>query len=247
MDHVAPHPQTFSFQKTKSPTDNAKYHMSNNKLILIKIDLKNFFPNININQVYHLFRNLKFSHEFSLILSYLCMDSKWSRRDNFYYTHYNHYLPQGAPTSPQISNLIFGDVDFQPSAFAKANNLKYSRYADDSSFSTEYLQADVGFLINGILDILKKNRFVFNKEKIRVLRPNMRQSVTSIVINNGIHARKEIIQRIRSLLFLLKYKISDIPPEYGSKKQQLNGLIAYLNTIEPINVNKYWKEFETLK
>ncbi len=248
LDYVSPHSCVFSFQKGKNPTDNAKYHISDKKIVLIKIDLKDFFPNINIYHVYRLFRNLGYNHDFSLILTHLCIDRKWipSGKGTFKGAH-NYYLPQGAPTSPQISNLIFSDVDIEFEQFSRSKNLKYSRYADDLIFSTEDLNVDVGAIIKSLLQILKNHRFVFNKEKIQVLRPGTRQIITGIVVNNGIHAKKEVINRIRGLIHILKNKISDIHPNYQKIKQQLNGLIAHLNTIEPNKAEKYWVEYQKLK
>ncbi len=248
LDYVDPHSCVYSFQKNKNPTDNARYHTSNNKIIVIKIDLKDFFPNINIHHVYRLFTNLGYNHDFSVILAHLCTDKKWINwmKGTFKSVH-RYYLPQGAPTSPQISNLIFSDVDLEIEQFSRLNNLKYTRYADDLIFSTEDLNANVGSIIRSLLQILKKHRFVYNKEKIQVLRPGVRQSITGVVVNNGIHARKEVINQIRGLLHILKNKISDIHPNYPKMKQQLNGLIAYLNTIEPSKAQKYWAEYQNLK
>ncbi|MGI6510061.1 MAG: reverse transcriptase domain-containing protein [Erysipelotrichaceae bacterium] len=111
------------FQKGKSIMTNAYVH--NHKKFILNIDISDFFPSFNFGRVRGYFiksKEFNFSKEVSTIIAQLaCHDGK---------------LPQGAPTSPMISNLIFNIVDLRILALAKKYKLDYTRYADDLSFST---------------------------------------------------------------------------------------------------------------
>ena len=126
---------------------NAKQHL--NQKYFLTIDLKNFFPNINHQQVFQLFRRYNFSPEVSRVLTKL--------------TTYQNGLPQGAPSSPVIANLVFLPVAYQLHAIAKNANLQFTCYLDDLSFSS---QKPFKHLIPDILNIIRSNGFFPSHNKI---------------------------------------------------------------------------------
>lgn len=160
------------FIQNKSILDNAKPHVG--KKCLINLDLKDFFPNIKFNSVYSLFNKIGYSKHISMILANLCT--------------YNGVLPQGAPTSPCISNLLCKRLDKRLSTFSNNNNFTYTRYADDMSFSGE---KKILKYLPLIKKIVESEGFKFNSKKERILFGHNQQSVTGLIINEKISVPKK--------------------------------------------------------
>jgi RNA-directed DNA polymerase len=140
------HPCAHGFTFNKSIITNSSFHI--NKPHFLKIDLKDFFPSIKIQRVIFIFRKLGYSNKISFYLARLCC--------------HNNELPQGAPTSPIISNIIAKQLDIRLLSFAKKMNLYYTRYADDLAFSGNKINTK---LIEYISNIIKDCGFEDNGDK----------------------------------------------------------------------------------
>lgn len=122
---------------------------------------------------------------------------------------YKGKLPQGAPTSPILTNMVCAPLDTQLTKLAKKYNLHYSRYADDLSFSshkdefphgiayTDLKGVHIGKELN---DILEKNNFSVNENKTRLYDYHKRQEVTGLVVNQFVNIKREYIKKIRAIL-----------------------------------------------
>ena len=154
------------FIKNHSIVDNAREHLGSK--CILKMDLKDFFPSITFNRVMSVFRYLGYTKYISYYLSSLCcLEGK---------------LPQGAATSPYLSNIIAKRLDRRLSGLAVKFNLNYTRYADDLTFSGE----DIPFrLISYIEEIVKEEGFETNKEKTKLIKGNKQKIVTGISISSG--------------------------------------------------------------
>jgi len=155
LSNVEIHSSAHGFASRKSIITNAQVHVG--KKYFLKVDIKDFFPSITINQVITVFKNLEYTHKVSFYLASLCC--------------YEKVLPQGAPTSPMLSNIIATSMDNRLARFARKFKLSYTRYADDLAFTgasitvkhlqyiTEIIQ-DCGFTINPSKTLLqqKKNK-----------------------------------------------------------------------------------------
>jgi len=126
---------------------NAKQHL--NQTHFCTIDLENFFPNINHHQVFQMFRRNGFSPSVSRILTKL--------------TTYKKSLPQGAPCSNVIANLVFLPTAEKLCEFANEHGLVYTNYLDDQSFSSKKYFKE---LVPQILDIIRSDNFVPSDRKI---------------------------------------------------------------------------------
>lgn len=170
--------------------ENAAIHSG--KAYVLNTDLKDFFPNISGRQVLHLFSSdlFNYSEEIATALALL--------------TTYQGKLPTGAPTSPVISNLICLDLDAHLKEFAKENNLSYSRYADDLSFSSDELINTV--LINKLRAVIKNCGFAINEKKVRMISANKKQTVTGIVVNEKVNVDRQLLKRIRAMIHDLQSK-----------------------------------------
>ncbi len=212
------------FEKNKSIVTNAYRHK--NKKYLLNIDISDFFSSFNFGRVQGYFyksREFMFSKEVATIIAQLVC--------------YNGKLPQGAPTSPIISNLIFNIVDLKILALAKKYRLNYTRYADDMSFSTnnkvfkkEYLN-----FIKELSDLLEKNGFEINKNKTRLEYCSSRQEVTGLTVNNKINASRKFIKKTRAMANqLYKTNSFQIDGEDGTLNQ-LEGRFSFINQLDWLN------------
>lgn len=160
--------------KKRSNITNAKPHKGNK--YIFTTDLQDFYPNISNESVYKTFLSLGFSNHFSHSLTKL--------------TTWKYALPQGTPTSTHISNLVFLKADYELIHLCNGNNITYTRYVDDLTFSSPN---DFKHLLNEILRIIKKNDFKLNYRKTRY---KGNQTVTGIdIFLNKIDAPEHIKEK----------------------------------------------------
>lgn len=159
--------------KKCSNITNAKPHQGNK--YIFTTDLQEFYPNISSKRVYDTFANY-FSPDFSHWLTNL--------------TTWKYELPQGTPTSTHIANLVFLKTDIELINLCNQNNITYTRYVDDLTFSS---QKDFKHLLNDILDIVTNNNFKLSYRKTQY---KGKQTITGInVFLNKIDAPEKIIEK----------------------------------------------------
>jgi RNA-directed DNA polymerase len=162
--------------KKRSNITNAKPHKGNK--YIFTTDLQDFYPNISNESVYGTFLSLGFSNHLSHSLTKL--------------TTWKYALPQGTPTSTHISNLVFLKVDYELIQLCNDNNITYTRYVDDLTFSSP---TDFKHLLNEILEIIIKHDFKVNYRKTKY---KGNQTVTGIdVFLNKIDAPEHIKEKSR--------------------------------------------------
>lgn len=174
--------------------ENALLHT--NKKHVLNIDLRDFFPSISSRQVIDLFSSpyFNFDQQLSTALTLL--------------TTYRGRLPIGAPTSPVLSNFICLQLDYDIIDFCTANNLTYSRYADDLTFSSNTVISSDNLL--DIINIIKKNNFSVNDKKVRLKSSNRRQIVTGLTVNEKVNVDRTFLKKSRAMLHDLKTNGLDI-------------------------------------
>lgn len=210
------------FKRKKSIVTNVKSHLGNN--CLLKLDIKDFFPSIKINMVVQVFKDIGYTNNVSWILARLCCLS--------------NKLPQGAPTSPQLSNIVARYMDKRLYLLARSFGYRYSRYADDISFSGENIP--VAF-IKYVKDIIEDCGFEVNNKKVRLYKEYDNKILTGISLRDGMmrlprNKRREYEQEI---YYALKYGIDTrIKGEYKNYSTYILSLLGKTNfwlMIEPNN------------
>jgi len=255
------HPAATGFTKGKSIVTNAKVHVGSN--YVYNLDLKDFFPSIdqarfwarlqfapfNLNQENS---NLKIAN----IIAFLCCheitltQSVDGRRKQVK----KHVLPQGAPTSPIISNIICQRLDFYLSAAARKFGAKYSRYADDITFSSIHnIYNDENEFIIEVRRIIKAENFQINKSKVRLQENFYKQVVTGLVVNENVNVTKKYIKELRMWLFFWEVhgltkanqKFLDYRRSQGIKRgrliEVLKGKLDFLRMVKGENNLAYSK------
>lgn len=175
-----------AYKPGSSVQKNALQHVGKNKIL--KLDIDGFFDNILYSQVKDIvFYKEKFSDPIRILLSVLC--------------YYNESLPQGAPTSPAITNIIMYDFDEVVGAFCNKRKITYTRYCDDMTFSGDFDEREV---ITFVKDELYKLGLFLQKRKTAVIKKSKRQTVTGIVVNEKLNVTKEYKRHIRQEVYYIK-------------------------------------------
>ena len=192
------------FVTGRSIRENAEMHC--HKKFLLNLDLKNFFPTITSKRIFGLLVTYGASKEVALCITKIVT--------------LQEVLPQGAPTSPVISNMICGPLDGQLIQFSKKYGVFYTRYADDLTFSSRkpfpacFIDAKEKNVGNGLSTIIKKNGFEINIDKTKLATRCQHQEVTGIVVNQFPNIKRCYIRNLRTLLHLYKTKGKMVASSY---------------------------------
>lgn len=208
------------FTKKKSIFTNAEKHLS--KDVVINIDIKDFFPTIKFKEVFRVFKKLGYTKHLSFIFAKLCT--------------YQKTLPQGAPTSPYLSNIISSKIDKRIMSLVKKYYGDYTRYADDITISGKY---GIEKCIPLVKQIIKSEGFELNEKKFRISYSYQKQEVTGLIVNsNKVKINKKYKNSVKQeIFFCKKYGVEDHLIKIESKKsfykEHLYGKVYFINMVEP--------------
>lgn len=216
-----------AYHKGANIIDNALPHLD--QKIILKMDIKNFFNNIDFTMIYNkVFSNVYYPPSVKTLLVNLCC--------------YYDYLPQGAPTSAAISNIVMKPFDDYISAWCEKKLINYTRYCDDMTFSGDF---DVAHVKNKITSLLETMEFEVNTKKTQTLSRNKRQIVTGVVVNEKIQTSKTYRKKIRQeIYYCQKYGVqSHLSKTNRTEKidRYLRSLLGKINFV--LNVNPDDSEF----
>lgn len=201
---------------------NAKSHVG--KSMVLKLDILHFFDSIRYSAVKEkAFPAAIYAEPIRILLSMLC--------------YHKDALPQGAPSSPAITNILLLDFDEDLGKWCLERGISYSRYCDDMTFSGDF---DAREVISCVRTALKKMGFLLNEQKTRLQCSGQQQNVTGIVVNEKPSVPARYRRRLRQeLYFCRKFGISehirklglDIPEQAYAEK--LLGQVNYVLHIAP--------------
>ncbi|MCB9251738.1 MAG: RNA-directed DNA polymerase [Flavobacteriales bacterium] len=205
-----PHKAAMGFVNGKSIVDNARLHTGNH--YVYNIDLKDFFPSIEAGRIWSRFQHPPFNlndrtnrKELANIITWLCcceMEVERLDEKNQWHIVKRNVLPQGAPTSPTISNIVCHQLDFYLSAVAKRFGLKYSRYADDITYSSMHNVYQKGSeFLSEVHRIISAQSFHINVNKTRLQKAGYRQEVTGLLVNENVNLQTRYIKQLRMWLY----------------------------------------------
>ncbi len=237
------HENVHGFRRGKSVATNARPHVGAE--VVVHLDLTDFFETITLPRVRGIFRKLGYSHVAATTLAILCT-VYIGRVDETKTGSRKQVLPQGAPTSPAITNLVCNKLDRRLAGLARRYGVKYTRYADDITFSggKSFCNALRRFLPT-VRRIIREERFTINEKKVHVARKGARQSVTGIVVNQQMNIPRSERRRYRAIL----HQLRKIPPGTEKPKKlnaHLSGVAAYLSMINPEAGRKMHEEVKSV-
>ena len=222
------------FCSKKSILNNAKIHI--NQKCIVNMDIKDFFPSISFEKTYRIFAYYGYTNEVSFILAKLCT--------------FNGRLPQGSPASPYISNIACLKLDARLSALAVKYEAKYSRYADDITFSSKN---DIKSIINIAIKIISDEQYNVNGNKTRIAYPHQRQEVTGLLVNGDkIRVSKKYKKDLyQELYYCKKFGVQSHLKKIGCNKafykEHIYGKIYFINMIEPEEAKKFFELADTVQ
>jgi hypothetical protein len=202
--------ECMAFRRGRSIVSNASPHAG--RQFVLNADIEDFFPSITAARVYGVFRHLGFSGELGAGLARLCT--------------YRGALPQGAPSSPDIANIICRPLDARLRGLCARHDWVYTRYCDDLTISGS---GAVGGVMKSIRAIVEDEGFCLNDRKTRVLRRGDRQEVTGLVVNEKPNVPRPLRRRIRAIFHQAKVD----PDGSVAKLHQLYGYRGFLSMVSP--------------
>lgn len=260
------HKNAHGFVSNKNIITNASAHLG--KKYILNIDIKDFFPSIGWARVYHMFNKyIKLPNNIATVLTNLTCIQKSEEFPN-------GMLPQGAPTSPIISNILCKSIDKELTKLAAdSSGAKYTRYADDITFScnspfhadivTQGERAEAPELGLELIDIITKYDFRINYTKLRLQQYDQHQEVTGITVNEKLNVNRKYVRKIRAILYSLENNSSDFSRVVDKFKEvenrqdarienvfyKVRGMLSYLSMVkgkdDPVFL-KYAKKYNNI-
>lgn len=198
------------FIKGKGIVHNARLHAGSR--FLLNVDLEDFFGTVKLNRVRQIYLNLGYSIAVADTFAQLCT--------------YKGALPQGAPTSPALSNLVFAEIDNEIVQLAAEHRLTYSRYADDISFSGPNAISRV--FLPELNKIIARNGFRLNPRKTRFAGPGQAKYVTGLVVNVRPQKDRKMRRKLRAIFHQAKIK----PEGFENRSSELLGWAGYAKSFD---------------
>ncbi len=214
LDRLQTTPSSFGFERGSKLRLHAEEHAG--ARAVLTLDIKNFFPSISIAQVTQVYRVAGYSASAASILARLCTC--------------RGALPQGAPSSPRLANLVCFRMDRRLAKFAERSGFVYSRYADDMSFSAataSILAKSQPFLSH----IISNTGFTLNTGKSRLVGPRGRKTVTGLVLAEG------TVGIGRQLLRQLRARIQHA--HVGLDRPNLDAIQGWLDHVSDVDPSRY--------
>ena len=180
--------------QTRGIFSNAEMHVGTQQVL--NLDIKDFYGSITTEMIRNGFSGLPFRYSDEL------------RETLAKLTSYQGCLPTGAPTSPVLSNIYCYHIDCKLQKLARKEGLTYTRYADDLTFSGDYINEEL--FADTVRTLLKQYGFDLNESKTRLKTNKERQSVTGLVVNEKVNVNRKYIRNIRAVLH--RWKKSGILP-----------------------------------
>lgn len=238
------HKAVHGFIKERSIFTNANIHK--NKSVVFNIDIEKFFESIHFGRV----------RGFLIKNKYFMLNEDVATTLAKLICHDGH-LPQGAPTSPVMSNLILNIFDVKVLEICKRYSVDYTRYADDLTFSSNSKDffENFGDFYKEIETLINRNGFKLNGAKYRIQLKNSRQEVTGLIVNNKINIKKEYYKNTRAMVNnIINNNIATLNDNILSLNQ-LEGRLSFIHSIElykrnieytkKIQLKEYDKDFLT--
>ncbi|CAN5719622.1 hypothetical protein BH11MYX1_BH11MYX1_48230 [soil metagenome] len=235
-EHLPVHGAAHGFIVGRSIATNARVHAG--ARVLMKFDIKDFYPTVTWRRVKGLLRRAGLSEQLATLMALICTESPRQELVTHGKTHFvatgPRSLPQGAPTSPSITNALCLRMDARLDGLATKLGARYTRYADDLAFSwhgpAAERPAEIGTLMKAVGAIVKAEGFTVHPKKTRVMRSGARQQLTGMIVNTAPEGRplaRVARTRVRELRAAIKNRELGRPGK-GESLEHLKGLCAFV-------------------
>ncbi|MEM1127598.1 MAG: reverse transcriptase family protein [Bacteroidota bacterium] len=204
LSQVPLHDAAHGFVSGRSIVTNAQPHVGAD--VVVNMDLRDFFPTVTYPRVKGLYRGLGYSEQVATVLALLCTEPLTDAVEmdgrTYHVARGERLLPQGAPTSPALTNILCRGLDNRLEGMARSLGLTYTRYADDLTFSGSGEAAQtVTKLLWRSSQIIADEGFTLHPDKLRIMRKGRRQEVTGLVVNDKLSLDRRTLRRFRATLY----------------------------------------------
>ena len=254
VEHLPVHGAAHGFLPGRSIQTNARVHTG--AQLVVGLDLADFFPSASWRRVKGVFRHAGYREQVATLLALICTEAPREiiehEGQTFFAALGPRCLPQGAPTSPALTNTLCLRLDRRLSGLAAKLGWRYTRYADDLTFSLpaasgekSNAEAQIGTLIGSVERIAVDEGFAVNRDKTRVLRPGDRQQVTGLVVNGEGEPRvpRALRRTLRAAVHNLENGKPVRPDETLAK---LVGYAAFVHLADPVEGRALLDRLRTL-
>ncbi len=240
LEHLPVHGRAHGFLPGRSILSNAQEHRDSE--MILNMDLKEFFPTITWRRVKGVFRKAGYREQVATLLALLCTEAPREvvehQGERYFISLGPRALPQGAPSSPALSNTLCLRLDRRLSGLARKLGWRYSRYADDLSFSLPHKKRKrrggpkLSTLMGGARAIVEDEGFQLNPKKTRLRRTGARQEITGLVVNGAAGPRvpRQLKRQLRAAIHNLE-RGQKLPE--GESIARLSGYAAFVYMAEP--------------
>jgi hypothetical protein len=237
VERLPVHGAVHGFFAGRSTVTNADRH-GESRLVL-KMDIRDFFPTVTLPRVKGVFRKAGYREQVATLLALLCTESPrevvQENGQTWFVALSPRCLPQGAPTSPALTNALCLRLDQRLTGLAKRYGWRYTRYADDMTFSLplgHQGKPHLGTLLGLVRRVVAAEGFAIHPDKTRVARRGGRQAVTGLVVNGGPGPR--VPRSVRRQLRAAAHNLGRGKPlKDGETLARLNGMAAYVHATNP--------------
>ncbi len=252
LQPVELHDAAHGFRPQRSIVSNARPHVA--AAVVINLDLQDFFPTLTYRRIKGVFKALGYSESAATIFGLLCTEPDTEKvtldGKTYYVATGARHLPQGAPTSPALTNILCRRLDKRLVKLAEELGFVYTRYADDLTFSAARTEdcANLSRLLSRVESIVTHEGFVVHPTKTRVMRQSSHQEVTGIVVNQKPGIDKNTLKRFRAVLFQIE-KDGLNGKHWNNSRDvlaSLRGFANYLYMVDPAKGAPYQRRVGAL-
>jgi RNA-directed DNA polymerase len=260
LDHIPPHDASHGFRRCRNVVSYAAPHAGRH--VLVRVDLRDFFPSIRGSRVQALFRTAGYPESVARILTGLCTNSvprhvvlaapdrlELEDRERLQRVLFASHLPQGAPTSPALANLCAWKLDCRLDGLARSAGATYTRYADDLLFSggRSLFWHLASFRVLALAIALDEGFFVRNR-KTRVMTRANRQLAAGVVVNRHPNVPREEYDLLKAILHnCVRYGPSTQNRlGHATFHAHLRGRIAWVSSINPLRAQRLERLFQQI-
>ncbi|HZA14914.1 MAG TPA: reverse transcriptase family protein [Myxococcaceae bacterium] len=262
LARIPVHPAAHGFQRGRSILTHASQHA--NREVVIRFDLRAFFADVHPARGFGIFRAAGYPEGVSRTLTALCtnrtpravlaMAKRPTRMEETWAMHHlrhrlsGPHLPQGAPTSPALANLCAYALDVRLSALAASVGARYSRYADDLTFSGDRLLSAMASRIERKVErIAAEEGFSLNRKKTRVMPASKRQLVTGLVVNRGPRIPRRAYDALKATLYnCVRFGPDSQRRGITAFRAHLEGRVAWTEQVNPARGAKLRRLFQAI-
>ena len=250
VERLPVHGKSHGFLAGRSIATNAAAHVASK--IILKVDLKDFFPTVTFRRAKGIFRKAGYRDQVATLMALICTEAPREivERDGktYYVALGPRCLPQGAPTSPAITNTLCLRLDRRLTALATKLGWRYTRYADDLTFSLPEAHKEkprLGALLGSIGRVANDEGFRVHPSKTRIARSGQRQKVTGLVVNGSGAPRvpRALKRQIRAAIHNASHGKA---LQAGESVARLSGHAAYIYMTDPLLGAKLLKQLAAL-